>query len=67
MDGVQGMMGVWVLVHHTYMFEALRHGVCVGIAQGEVEHHNLVGCDQSRHRHDEDQVPEGDIKGLSIA
>lgn len=45
------------------MFEGLGHCVSTGAAQGEVEDHNLIGSDESRHAHDKDQVPEEDITG----
>lgn len=47
----------------TYMFEGRGHGVSAGTAQGDVEHHDLVGSDESGHRHNKDQVPEKSIRG----
>lgn len=33
-----------------------------GAAQREVQHHNLIGCNESRDRHDKNEVPEKDIR-----
>lgn len=42
------------------MFDGLGHGVSTGTAQGEVEHHDLIGGYESGDTHDKDQVPEED-------
>lgn len=43
------------------MLDLMRHGVSVGAAQGEVQHHNLVGSDECGDAHNEDDVPKEDI------
>lgn len=50
----------------THMFDGVGHGVSAGAAQGEVQHHNLIGSDESSDRHNKDQVPEEDIKGSML-
>ena len=39
------------------MFDAVGHGVSAGAAQGEVQHHDLIGSNESSNTHDKDQVP----------
>lgn len=43
----------------SHMFDAVGHGVSAGAAQGDVQHHDLIGCDEGSDTHDEDQVPGG--------
>lgn len=45
------------------MFDAVGHGVSAWAAQGEVQHHNLIGGNEGSDTHDKDQVPEEDIRG----
>lgn len=47
------------------MFDGLGHGMGTGTAQGEVEHHDLIGGYESGDTHDEDQVPEEDEKRIA--
>lgn len=49
----------------TYMFDGLGHGVSIGTAQGEIEHHNLIGGYERGDTHDKDQVPEEDGKRVA--
>ncbi len=44
------------------MFDGVGHGVSAGAAQGEVQHHNLIGSNESSDTHNKDQVPEEDIR-----
>lgn len=52
----------------TYVFDGLGHDMSIGTAQGEVEHHDLIGGYESGDRHDKDQVPEeGERRPASIS
>lgn len=52
----------------TYVFDGLGHDMTIGTAQGEVEHHDLIGGYESGDRHDKDQVPEeGERRPASIS
>lgn len=52
----------------TYVFDGLGHDMSTGTAQGEVEHHDLIGGYESGDRHDKDQVPEeGERRPASIS
>lgn len=44
------------------MFDGIRHGMSAGAAQGEVQHYNLIGGNESSDTHNKDQVPADDIR-----